>query len=144
MHYNLPYCPPYIQFLAYLFVGGAAAIVNLFAFLFFYSFGMTLAIAAPIAFVLAAAVNYLLSVTFVFRHNAKWGNILEISLYCIVVLAGAALDLFFTKLFITAGSLPALAKIMATAVVLMVNFIGRRYIVFPLAGRADWRPRNQG
>ena len=33
LHYNLPYCPPYIQFLAYLVVGGVAAIVNLFIFL---------------------------------------------------------------------------------------------------------------
>ena len=30
LHYNLPNCPPYIQFLAYLIVGGVAATVNLF------------------------------------------------------------------------------------------------------------------
>jgi glycosyltransferase involved in cell wall biosynthesis len=144
LHYNLPYCPPYIQFLAYLFVGGVAAVVNLFAFLLLYSIGMPLAIAAPIAFVLAAAVNYLLSVTFVFRHKAKWESILEIFIYCLVVLALAALDLFITKLFLTAGSSPALAKIMATALVLIFNFMGRRYIIFPLPGRTDWHARNQG
>src|SRR5262245_9704112 len=100
LHYNVPYCPPHIQFVAYLFVGGAAAIVNLCAFLLLYSFGMTLEIAAPMAFVLAAALNYLLSVTFVFRHKAKWDSILEIGIYCLVVLAGAALDLVITKGFV--------------------------------------------
>jgi dolichol-phosphate mannosyltransferase len=143
LHYNLPYCPPYIQFFAYLFVGGAAAVVNFWVFLLLYSFGIPLEIAAPIAFVLAAAVNYLLSVVFVFRHKAKWSNIWEIFIYCLVVLAGAALDLFITKLFVKLGSSPALAKIIATALVLMFNFVGRRYVVFPLAGRGGWRERNQ-
>jgi dolichol-phosphate mannosyltransferase len=129
--------------LAYLFVGGAAAVVNFWVFLLLYSFGIALEIAAPIAFGLAAAVNYLLSVVFVFRHKAKWGNIWEIVIYCLVVLAGAAVDLFITKLFVNLGSSPALAKIIATALVLIFNFLGRRYIVFPLAGRGGWRERNQ-
>jgi dolichol-phosphate mannosyltransferase len=143
LHYNLPYCPPYIQFLAYLFVGGAAAVVNFWVFLLLYSFGMAIEIAAPIAFVLAAAVNYLLSVVFVFRHKAKWSNIGEGVIYCLVVLAGAAVDLFITKLFVNLGSSPALAKIIAAALVLIFNFVGRRYIVFPLAGRGGWRERKQ-
>jgi dolichol-phosphate mannosyltransferase len=105
---------------------------------------MALEIATPIAFVLAAAVNYLLSVTFVFRHKAKLGSILEIGIYCLVVLAGAALDLVITKRFLPQEAPPALAKIIATAFVLMFNFIGRRYIVFRLAGRTDWRASNQG
>src|SRR5262245_27173068 len=121
LHYNVPYCPPYIQFLAYLFVGGAAAVVNLCSFLLLHSFGVVVEIAAPIAVVLAAAVNYLLSVIFVFRHKSRWGSSLEIFIYCLVVLAGAAIDLFITKLLLTAGSPPALAKIIATALVLMFN-----------------------
>jgi dolichol-phosphate mannosyltransferase len=125
-----------------LFVGGAA-IVNLWAF--YYFIRSVWRWKTPIAFVLAAAVNYLLSVTFVFRHKAKWGSILEIGIYClVVVLAGAALDLDITKRFLPQEAPPALAKIIATAFVLMFNFMGRRYIVFPLAGRTDWRASNQG
>ena len=133
LHYNLPYCPPYIQFLAYLVVGGVAAIVNLLIFLLLYYSGIAVEISAPTAFIVAAAVNYLLSVVFVFRHKAKWGTILEIIIYCIVVLSGAALDLFVTKLFINLGSAPAVAKSIATVLVLVFNFLGRRYLVFPLA-----------
>jgi dolichol-phosphate mannosyltransferase len=141
LHYNLPYCPPYIQFFAYLFVGGAAAVVNLWVFLFLFSSSIPLEIATPTAFVVAAAVNYLLSIVFVFRHKAKWGNFLEIIIYCLVVLAGAALDLFITRLFVETGVSPAVAKIIATASVLIFNFVGRRYLVFPSAARGDWRER---
>ena len=92
---------------------------------------------------MAAAANYLLSIVFVFRHKAKWSTIWEIGIYCIVVLIGAALDLIVTKLSVNLGSSPAIAKIIATALVFAVNFIGRRYIVFPLAGRGEWQERKQ-
>src|SRR5262245_38274655 len=110
LHYNLPNCSPYIQFIAYLFVGGIAAIVNLFVFLFLYSSGITIEISAPTAFIIAAAVNYLLSIAFVFRHNAKWSTKSEIIIYCLVVVAGAAFDLLVTLLLLSLGSSPALAK----------------------------------
>jgi glycosyltransferase involved in cell wall biosynthesis len=143
LHYNLPYCPPYIQFAAYSFVGCTAAAVNLLIFLLLNSFGIALKIAAPTAFIVAAAVNYLLSVLLVFRHKAKWGNTLEIVVYCVVVLGGAAFDLFVTNLFVNLGNSPATAKITATALVLVFNFLGRRYLVFPLAGRGGWGERKQ-
>jgi dolichol-phosphate mannosyltransferase len=143
LHYNLPYCPPYIQMFAYLFVGGAAGIVNLYIFLLLYSFGTPIEIAAPTAFVVAAAINYLLSVALVFRHKAKWNATWEVIIYCIVVLVGVALDLFVTKLFVGLGNPPAVAKITATVLVLTFNFLGRRYFVFPLTGRAGWHERKK-
>ena len=143
LHYNLPYCPPYVQFLAYLFVGGASAIVNFVVFLFLYSSNIPLELAAPTAFAVAAAVNYLLSIVFVFRHKAKWGNALEITIYCLVVLVGASIDLFITKLLVGIGSSPGIAKIIAIALLLIFNFAGRRYVVFPSTARGEWRKRMQ-
>jgi dolichol-phosphate mannosyltransferase len=143
LHYNLPHCPGYVQFVAYLFVGLTAAIVNLWIFLLLYSFGLAIEVAAPTAFIVAAAFNYLLSIVFVFRHKAKWSATWEIIIYCVVVLIGAALDLIVTKLSVNLGSSPAIAKSIATALVLAVNFVGRRYIVFPLAGRGEWQERRQ-
>jgi putative flippase GtrA len=116
--------------------------VNLLIFVLLINWvGISFRIAAPIAFIVAAAVNYLLSVLFVFRHKAKWRNALEISVYCIVVLGGAAFDLFVTNLFVNLGNSPAIAKITATALVLVFNFLGRRYLVFHLAGRGQWGER---
>src|SRR6516162_540863 len=40
LHYNLPHCPVYVQFVAYSVVGLTAAIVNLWIFLLLYSFGL--------------------------------------------------------------------------------------------------------
>src|SRR5215831_6429142 len=45
LHYNLPYCPPYIQFVVYSVVGCAAAAVNLVIFVLLSSFGTALIIA---------------------------------------------------------------------------------------------------
>jgi len=143
LHYNLPHCPPYIQFVAYLFVGGAAAIVNLLVFLFLYSSDVPLNIATPTAFIVAAAVNYVLSVLFVFRHKAKWGNVLEIIIYLVVVSAIGVIDFMITNLFVEIGSPPAIAKVTSIATILVLNFLGRRYLVFPLAARRDWRERQQ-
>src|SRR5262249_11391478 len=123
--------------------GGAAAIVNFVVFLFLYSSHISIELAAPIAFAVAATVNYLLSIVFVFRHKAKWGNALEITIYCLVVLVGASIDLFITKLLVEIGSSPGIAKIIAIALLLIFNFAGRRYVVFPLTGRGEWRERLQ-
>jgi putative flippase GtrA len=147
LHYNLPYCPSYIQFFAYLFVGGASAVVNLIVFLVLHSFEIAIELTAPIAFFpiaffVAAVVNYILSVSFVFRHKAKWSSIFELVVYCTLVVVGAAFDLFITKLFIGIGVAPALSKGIATVFVLLFNFAGRRYIVFPLSARGEWRARS--
>ena len=142
LHYNLPHCPPYVQFVAYLFVGGAAAVANLFAFLLLYSSGAAIEIAAPVAFIFAAAVNYFLSIAFVFRHKARWTSIWEIVIYCIVVVVGGACDIFITKLFfLSLGTSIAIAKLIASAAVLILNFLGRRYLVFPSASRQEWGER---
>jgi glycosyltransferase involved in cell wall biosynthesis len=138
LHYNLPYCPPHIQFIAYSFVGLAAALLNLGIFMVLYYPGVAIEIAAPIAFIVAAAANYLLSIIFVFRHKAKWGSIWEIIIYCAVVFIGAALDLVITKSAVNLGSPAAIAKVIATALVLVFNFLGRRFLVFPLTGRGEW------
>jgi len=121
-----------------LFVGCVAGIVNVWVFLLLYSSNLPLEFATPTAFVIAAVVNYLLCIVFVFRHKARWGNLSEIVIYCGVVFTGAALDLLITKLVFNAGNSPAVAKITATALVLMFNFLGRRYVVFPLAGKGQW------
>ena len=105
----------------------ASALVNLWIFLLLYSIGMAIEIAAPAAFIVAAAANYLLSVIFVFRHKAKWGTILEIIIYCVVVLIGATLDLVITKSSVNLGSPPGIATIIATALLISASY-STRYV----------------
>ena len=47
LHYNLPYCRGFVQFLFYICVGGIAAVVNLLVFLSLYSLGAGVIVSAP-------------------------------------------------------------------------------------------------
>jgi dolichol-phosphate mannosyltransferase len=142
MKYNLPQVPIAIQFLFYTFIGGFSALVNLALFLLFIQLGVALTVATLAAFFIAAWVNYYLSIRLIFRHKAKWRTGAEVAVFLAVVCAVAGVDWYCTRLFIELGSAPWLAKVFSTAIGLVLNFAGRRFIVFPEKGRPDWKPQN--
>jgi dolichol-phosphate mannosyltransferase len=138
LKYNLPKVPIPMQFVFYTFIGGLSAIVNLLCFLGLLRVGVGLTPSALSAFFIAAFVNYWLSVTFLFRHKAKWSRIMEVLVYLGVVVAIGLVDLYSTRAFVAIGVNPALAKIFATAIDLVFNFAGRRFIVFPEKPNPNW------
>jgi glycosyltransferase involved in cell wall biosynthesis len=142
MKYNLPQVPIAIQFLFYLFIGGFSAIVNLALFLAAISAGVDLSIAALAAFFIAAIVNYYLSILLIFRHKAKWKTGTEILVFFLVVATVGVIDMYCTKAFVATGMPAWLAKTVSTAIGLVLNFTGRRFIVFPEKTRPDWKPQN--
>jgi putative flippase GtrA len=142
LKYNVPYAPMVVQFAFYVLVGGLAAIVNLLLFMGFLAAGIGVSPAALGAFVLAAFVNYYLSIKFVFRHNARWQTLAELVVFLGVVAAVGIVDMACTRFFIASGLPPWLSKLLATAIGLVLNFAGRRFIVFPDKKRSDWRPQN--
>jgi dolichol-phosphate mannosyltransferase len=142
LKYNLPQVPIAIQFLFYTLIGGFSAIVNLLLFLSLYRVGVAIAIATLTAFFVAAWVNYNLSIRLIFRHKAKWRTGTEVAVFLGVVCAVGMVDLYCTQLFVGLGSAPWLAKVSSTAIGLVLNFAGRRYVVFPEKGRPDWKPQN--
>jgi dolichol-phosphate mannosyltransferase len=139
LKYNLPKAPVPVQFLFYLFVGGASAIVNLLVFIAAHSAGVTVSVAAVIAFIVAALFNYVLSIKLIFRHNAKWRTSSELLVYFLVVSLIGVVDMYCTVGFVSLGSPPSLAKVGATAIGLVLNFTARRFIVFPEAPTPDWK-----
>jgi len=141
--YNAYRAPLPIQFLLYLLIGGFAAIVNFFVFLGMISTGWGIIICAPIAFLIAAGVNYLLCILFLFRHRARWNSISEILLFLLVVTMVGVLDLGITKMLFDTGSSPALAKFVATMMGLVLNFSGRRFLVFPEPASGPWKPQEK-
>jgi dolichol-phosphate mannosyltransferase len=141
LKYNLPKVPIPIQFVFYTFIGGLSAIVNLLCFLGLLRVGVSLTPSALSAFFIAAFVNYYLSVTFLFRHKAKWSTMPEIVVYLGVVVLVGLIDLYCTRFFVAIGVGSALAKIFSTAIVLVFNFAGRRFIVFPEKSNPDWKPQ---
>lgn len=143
LHYNAHKAPALLQLLVYLFVGGISAIVNLSLFLGFYGGGVGLEISALAAFFSAALCNYYLCIKILYRHKAKWNKYTEFTIYLCIVSLVALIDLYLTRLFIINGLQPLLSKAIATSLQFVLNFIVRRYIVFPERGLGPWKPQTK-
>jgi len=142
LHYNLHLAPVPIQLLAYLFIGGFCAVINLFAFLTLIAFDFSAAASALIAFFFAAAVNYILCILLLFRHKARWNTKKEIAVYIVIVCLIGLIDVESTRIFMMGGMQPWLAKSVATLIGLLLNFLGRRYFVFPEKPSGPWKSQH--
>jgi dolichol-phosphate mannosyltransferase len=142
LKYNLHKVPVPIQFLFYVFIGGVSALVNLMLFAGLLAVGLGVSVSALSAFFLAAFVNYWLSIKLLFRHTVKWRWGTELVVFLGVVLAVGLVDLYVTRLGIGVGLRPAAAKLLASAFGLVLNFAGRRFLVFPEQPSPDWQPQN--
>jgi dolichol-phosphate mannosyltransferase len=140
LKYNLHKAPWIVQLFFYFFIGGLSAIVNLLIFLSLLP-KMGVSAAAPTAFFVAAAVNYYLSVKLLFRQRAKWTSMVEIVIFFAVVGAVSVVDWYLTRFLLSLAFNPALAKIIATAAGFVLNFAGRRLVVFPEKSNPEWKPQ---
>jgi dolichol-phosphate mannosyltransferase len=141
LKYNLPRVPIAIQFFFYVFIGGFSAVVNWLLFMTLYRLGQGIPVSALTAFFIAAFVNYYLSIKLLFRHRARWETLTEILVFVVVVSVVGLLDMLCTRFFIAAGLPPSVAKLVSTAIGLVLNFAGRRFVVFPEKPNPDWKPQ---
>jgi dolichol-phosphate mannosyltransferase len=141
VRYNAHAAPVPIQFLAYLVVGGTSALLNLSVFVVLYASGLSLTGAALTAFGLAAALNYVLCIVILFRHRARWTAPTEVLVYAALVAVAALVDVTVTRSLVAEGLSPILAKALAAAFGVFLNFIGRRFFVFPERGPGVWAPQ---
>lgn len=139
MRYNLHRAPLPVQFMAYLFIGGFSAIFNLVLFMALVTLRHSISTSAFTAFFAAAALNYMLCILLLFRHKAKWSAPKEVAIYILVVCSIGIVDVELTKLLVNAGFAAAMAKIAASMVGLLLNFAGRRLLVFPEAASGPWK-----
>jgi glycosyltransferase involved in cell wall biosynthesis len=128
--YNSHHLPLPIKFLAYLSIGAAAAIVNLICFLLLIGVDISLKPATIVSFIIAATVNYVLCIALLFRHRARWNSLTEMALYLLVVAVAGVFDFGTTSLLYTAGLSAGLSKALSSVVGVVVNFIGRQFVVF--------------
>lgn len=129
-HYGAPYAPLPMQIVIYFFIGLVSAMLNIFSFNCFISWGLSLLPAVIIAFCLAALLNYLLCLAILFRHRARWSSMGEIGAYIVAVLSMCLLDYLCTSGFISLGLTPIWAKAFSTVIGFAGNFILRKYYVF--------------
>jgi dolichol-phosphate mannosyltransferase len=125
----MQHAPLPVHFLGYVMVGGVCAIGNLLFFLAF-THALPVYASAPLAFVLAAALNYWLCLFFLFRHRTGWSTRGELAAYGAVVIAGGGVDLGSTVVLLKVGMVLWMAKSCASATALAVNYFGRQFVVF--------------
>ncbi|CAM2058389.1 dolichol-phosphate mannosyltransferase [Desulfovibrionales bacterium] len=140
LHYNGPRLPLPLQFIIYLFIGGVSALINLTLFGTALATDWSISMAATLASVAAAGLNYWLCIKLLFRHKARWNTFGEIFTYSLVVMSSCLVDVLLTTYLANSGLSSLTAKAMSCVVVLALNFLGRRFLVFPEPATGPWKP----
>ena len=116
----------------YLLVGGIAAAADLGIFAACVKgFQLNLFVVAPVSFLIATAINYLLSIRYVFESEVRFKKRLEVTLVFVVSSIGLAINQLALWLFIKVeNSDEVLAKLMATGIVFTWNYTARNKYIF--------------
>ena len=130
LHYGAHTAPIPMQILLYLFIGGVSAIVNILTFMLLHNSGMDLVYSVWTAFILSAALNYILCILLLFRHKACWNTFGEILAYILTLAIMGGVDYACTYGFIAIGLSTFWSKTLSTAIGLIGNFLLRKYFVF--------------
>lgn len=130
LHYGAHTAPVPMQILLYLFIGGISAIANILIFILMFNSGINLTISVWSAFVLSAALNYILCILLLFRHKACWNTFGEILAYIATLAIMGGIDYACTFGFIALGLSAFWSKTFSTIIGVIGNFLLRKYFVF--------------
>ncbi len=137
----------HIQFFRYIFVGGAAFLVQFAAFVIFTNVNINYLIATPMAFILGLIANYALSVNWVFNKHTLDSMLSEFVIFAAIGVVGIvlteALMWFFVDfvgfyqifynvhLYNSSHNIGLYVSIFITnALVLFWNFFARKFTLF--------------
>lgn len=134
LHYSAPSAPLPMQLLIYFIIGAVCAVINVVSFGILFHSGTSVAIATPTAFAISALLNYLLCITILFRHRARWNTFGEVIAYVVTIIMMGLPDYGMTVGLIGAGIPPTSSKIVAAVAGFVGNFLLRRFLVFPQPG----------
>ena len=127
------------QFFRYIFTGGLALVVDfgLFA-LCLRVFGLHYLIANLIGLIAGLIINYIISVKWVFadcKRNFGDARKIEFSIFSVIGVLGVGFNQLLMLLLVGYGNFnEMLSKIVAAGIVLMYNFLARKYILFHKRG----------
>ena len=122
----------HVQFFRYIFVGGAAFIVDFVSlFIFTDVFGVYYLISAAIAFTLGLIANYALSINWVFNKRTLDNKLSEFTIFAVIGVVGIFLNVVIIYLFTEyVGLFYLVSKIIAAALILFWNFFARKVTLF--------------
>lgn len=138
LHYGAQSSPLPLQFTIYALIGGASAIFNLLFFMLLIKV-FPISISAIMAFYIAAAINYILCTHLLFKKYVRWKSWREKVVYFLGITGVAAIDMVITLGMVAASVNPAYAKLMASVIGLLLNFVIRRFVVFPGKQPGEWK-----
>ncbi|WP_320043993.1 bifunctional glycosyltransferase family 2/GtrA family protein [uncultured Desulfobacter sp.] len=118
-----------------LILSGFAAVVNLLCFLGLFHSGTGLLKSAALAFFIAIVVNYGLCISIRLPPKARWPGVIEMAIFLSVVAMAGLVDVKSTQLLIAMGWTPSLSNLCAGTLFLLLNFMGRRFMVFPISSK---------
>ena len=121
-----------IQMFRYLFVGGAAFIVDFLSlFILTEFFGIYYLISAAIAFILGLIANYILSISWVFNKRKLNKRHIEFGVFALIGIVGLGLNEVFIWFFTQDLQIYYLvSKILAAVIILFWNFFARKLVLF--------------
>lgn len=134
LKYNAQSAPIGVQFAIYLLIGTLAALVNLLLFGVLIAGGSSISASLPLAYGVAAVVNYALCVYLLFPSSGTESFSAKKRMYLGVILLMGALDFWITRGLIGNGYGAMAAKALASASLPVLNFIARRFLVFSSGG----------
>ena len=122
----------HIQFFRYIFVGGAAFIVQFSSlFLFTDVFSIYYLVSAAIAFILGLIANYALSISWVFNKHTLDNMWSEFTIFTFIGVVGLCLNELFMWFFTDyVGFYYLISNIIAAALILFWNFSARKVTLF--------------
>lgn len=120
-----------MQLLLYFLIGGVSAINNIFLFSLLFYAGLGITTAVSTAFVGAAIINYMLCITILFKHKARWSTTGELMAYLSTLAIMGTFDVGLTVFLTNVGMHPTISKSFAALIGFFGNFALRKYLVFP-------------
>lgn len=131
LHYSAHTAPLPMQLLLYFLIGGVSAINNIFLFSLLFYAGLGITTAVSTAFVGAAIINYMLCITILFKHKARWSTTGELMAYLSTLAIMGTFDVGLTVFLTNVGMHPTISKSFAALIGFFGNFALRKYLVFP-------------
>ncbi|MDR2693491.1 MAG: bifunctional glycosyltransferase family 2/GtrA family protein [Chitinispirillales bacterium] len=130
-HYSAHTAPLPVQILIYLFIGGVSMLANMIFFMLGNSFAVPVDYSIVGAFLMAAALNYVLCVLILFRHKVRWKTTGELFWYGVTTGLMGLIDFGVTRALLALGGPLILSKFTASVVGFVGNFLLRKWLVFP-------------
>jgi putative flippase GtrA len=121
-----------IQLFRYIFVGGAAFIVDFGSLFILTDFlGVYYLISAAIAFILGLLANYILSVNWVFNRRTVENRTFEFGIFALIGIIGLGLNEVIIWFFTDNLQMYYLySKIISAVIILFWNFFARKFTLF--------------